>query len=154
MDKFISFARRYLIRSFRLLLLGFASLTPTLRYEANRAEITLCEAAERYLKGVLQSRYDPKKLPPVPKWKEERAAKTAEKGRLEQEYVRLKDEIREVKIVRKAAEQIARQIDPQERTRARGIGDLTGVAAVRPPPFYVPTAGTNIILPYSCFSRR
>ncbi|MDR1615606.1 MAG: DUF4825 domain-containing protein, partial [Syntrophomonadaceae bacterium] len=52
-------------------------------HEANRAEIILCEAAERYLKGVLQSRYDPKKLPSIPKWKEERAAKTAEKGRLE-----------------------------------------------------------------------
>jgi hypothetical protein len=31
-------------------------------YEANRAEITLCEAAERYLKGVLQARFDPKNL--------------------------------------------------------------------------------------------
>jgi hypothetical protein len=29
----------------------------------------------------------------------------------------MKDEIREVEIVRKAAEQIVRQIDPQERTR-------------------------------------
>jgi hypothetical protein len=48
-------------------------------------------------------------------------AKTAEKGRPEQEYVRLKDEIREVEIVRKAAERIARQLDPQERTRTRGL---------------------------------
>jgi hypothetical protein len=90
-------------------------------YESNRMEITLYEAAERYLKDVLQARFDPKKLPPITKWKEERTAKTAEKGKLEQEYMRLKDEIREVEIVRKAAEQIARQLDPRERTRARGL---------------------------------
>jgi hypothetical protein len=91
----------------------------TAYYEANRAEITLCEAAERYLKDVLQARFDPKKLPPITKWKEERAAKTAEMGRLQQEYLTLKDEIREVEIIRKAAEDIARQIDPPQKTRAR-----------------------------------
>jgi hypothetical protein len=67
----------------------------------------------------LQSRYDPKKLPPITKWKEEHAAKTAEMGRLQREYLKLKDEIREVEIVRKAAEQIARQTDPPQRTKAR-----------------------------------
>jgi hypothetical protein len=34
-------------------------------YESNRMEITLYDAAEKYLKGVLQSRYDPKRLPPI-----------------------------------------------------------------------------------------
>ena len=41
------------------------------------------------------------------------------KGKLYQEYSALKNEIREVESIRKAAEQIARQIDPPRRTRAR-----------------------------------
>jgi hypothetical protein len=90
-------------------------------YEANRAEITLCEAAEKYLKDVLQARFDPKKLPPITKWKAEREKLKADMDRLRQEYLRLKDEIREVEIVRKAAEQIARQIEPPQRIRARGL---------------------------------
>jgi hypothetical protein len=81
--------------------------------------ITLFEAAERYLKGVLQSHYDPKKLPPLTKWKEERAAKVSEGRKLQQEYTALKNEIREVEIIRKAAENIARQIEPQQKKRAR-----------------------------------
>jgi hypothetical protein len=89
--------------------------------EANRAEITLFDAAERYLKDVLQERFDPKKLPPITKWKEERAAKIAEKDKLHREYLKLKDEIREVEIVRKAAERIARQIDPPRTTRTHGL---------------------------------
>jgi hypothetical protein len=90
-------------------------------YEANRAEIALCEAAERYLKDVLQARFDPKKLPPITKWKEERAAKTAEIEQLQQEYLKLKDEIREIEIVRKSAERIARQIDPSQEKQMREL---------------------------------
>ena len=41
-------------------------------HEAYITEITLYEAAERYLKGVLQERFDPKNLPPVAKWTVER----------------------------------------------------------------------------------
>jgi hypothetical protein len=88
-------------------------------YEAHRREITLFGAAEKYLKGVLQSHYDPKKLPPLTKWKEERAAKVAESRKLQQDYTALKNEIREVEIIRKAAENIARQIEPQQKKRAR-----------------------------------
>jgi hypothetical protein len=47
-----------------------------------------------------------KKLPPLTKWKEERAAKVAESRKLQQEYTALKNEIREVEIIRKAAEKI------------------------------------------------
>jgi hypothetical protein len=89
--------------------------------EANRAEITLCEAAEKYLKDVLQVRFDPKKLPPITKWKEERAAKTGEMGRLQQEYLKLKDEIREVEIVHKAAERIAHTINLPRRTKSQEL---------------------------------
>ena len=88
-------------------------------YETNRADITLFRAAERYLKDVLQKRYEPKKLPPITKWRAERDTLNGEKGKLYQEYSALKNEIREVESIRKAAEQIARQIDPPRRTRAR-----------------------------------
>jgi hypothetical protein len=91
-------------------------------HEADRAEITLCEAAERYLQNVLQARFDPKKLPPITKWKAEREKLNADMDGLRQEYSTLKDEIREVEIVRKAAEDIARQIDSPQKTRARGLG--------------------------------
>jgi hypothetical protein len=90
-------------------------------YETHRMGITLFEAAERYLKGVLQSHYDPKKLPPLTKWKEERAAKVAEKGKLQQEYTALKNEIREVEIIRKVADNIARHIEPRHRKQTREI---------------------------------
>jgi hypothetical protein len=70
---------------------------------------------------VLQARFDPEKLPPIAKWKEERATKTAEMGQLQQEYLRLKDEIREVEIIRNAAEDIARQISPPQKNQTRGI---------------------------------
>ena len=51
-------------------------------YESNRMEITLFEAAERYLKDVLQERYDPKKLPPITKWTAEREKPTADRQQL------------------------------------------------------------------------
>jgi hypothetical protein len=41
--------------------------------------------------------------------------------KLRREYLKLKDEIREVEIIRRAAEQIARQIDPPQKTRARRL---------------------------------
>jgi len=42
-------------------------------------EITLYESAERYLKDVLQERFDPKKLPPITKWTAEREKLTVDK---------------------------------------------------------------------------
>jgi hypothetical protein len=100
----------------------------TAYYEANRAEITLCEAAERYLKDVLQARFDPKRLPPLTKWKAEREKLKADMDGLRQEYLKLKDEIREVEIVRKAAEQIARQINPPQKNQTRGMEHWQGAA--------------------------
>jgi RNA polymerase-interacting CarD/CdnL/TRCF family regulator len=88
-------------------------------YEAHRSELAMYENAERYLKGVLQARFDIKKLPPLTKWKAERERLTTEKGILRGEYSRLKDEIKEVEVIRKTAEQIARQIDPQSKERGK-----------------------------------
>jgi hypothetical protein len=94
-------------------------------YESNRAEITLCEAAERYLKKVLQNRHDPKKLPPLTAWKREQAEKTAERATLYQEYHKLKDETRRVEEIKRAVDRILKfdgtQREPT-RHRAQELG--------------------------------
>jgi hypothetical protein len=61
--------------------------------------------------------YDPKQLPPITKWNAERKELTAEKSKLYQEYAQLKEEIREVEIIRKSAEEIARTLYPQPSRR-------------------------------------
>ena len=48
--------------------------------ETYRREITLYEAAEQYLKDTLQSHYDPKKLPPIKKWKADQADLLSQKS--------------------------------------------------------------------------
>jgi hypothetical protein len=88
-------------------------------YEIHRAEIDLFQAAEKYLRGVLQSRYDPKKLPPITKWQEERETLRKKKGGLNTEYAALKDEIREVEIIRRYAEEVQRAMNPPQKTQTR-----------------------------------
>ena len=59
-------------------------------------EIVLFEAAERYLKDVMQERFDPKKLPPKRKWEAARDKLKADRQQLSRRYSMLKDEDREV----------------------------------------------------------
>lgn len=54
------------------------------------------ENAERYLRDVLQERFDIQKLPPISKWNEELKTKTAERQSLAHEYTALKKEVDEV----------------------------------------------------------
>jgi len=69
-------------------------------YEANRTGLTLYDAAEKYLRNVLQERLDPKMLPPITKWREEFAEKTAAKESLYREYNSLKGETYKVEKIR------------------------------------------------------
>jgi len=69
-------------------------------YESNRMEITLFEAAERYMKDVLQKRYEPKKLPPITKWKAERETLNGDLQRLNSQYFALKNEVGTVEKIR------------------------------------------------------
>jgi len=91
-------------------------------YESNRREITLFESAERYLRDVLQKHFDPKKLPPVTKWKEERSKLIAETQTLNQAYQQLKSNVDEVSRIRSNVYDIVsaerRREQPQ---RARGM---------------------------------
>jgi hypothetical protein len=72
------------------------------------------ENAEQYLKGVLQQHFDPKKLPPVSKWQAEIIKLTAERGKLNQRYYALKDEIKEAEHIRKSVHSI---INAEQRER-------------------------------------
>ena len=65
--------------------------------------------AEKYFKGVLQPHFDPKKLPPIAKWKAEIEKLTAERSGLNQQYNALKDEVKEAEQIRKSIYSIIRQ---------------------------------------------
>jgi hypothetical protein len=86
-------------------------------HEAHRAEITLYESADRYLKRHLNGRTSI----PMQAWKSERGKLTTERSRLNSKYQTLKSEIREVEIIRKYAEEIQRTIAPPSKLRGRGV---------------------------------
>jgi len=86
--------------------------------EKHRTEITLYEAADSYLKGVMNG----KTGIPLKSWKAERAKLTAERSRLDQDYVSLKAEVKDAEQIRRSVHSIMRQ-EQRERQpqRARGI---------------------------------
>ena len=85
--------------------------------ETHRREITLYEAAERYLKPVLNGH--PLNLK---KWREQFAAKTAEKDALYREYNKLKTEAKNVETIQRSVKEILHSNEP-ERTaqKSRGV---------------------------------
>ena len=72
--------------------------------EQHHAQITLLEAAERYLKGVMNGRTSL----PIKAWKAEREKLMDEKKRLNREYTLLKDETAAVERIRKNVNEIMR----------------------------------------------
>lgn len=84
-------------------------------YRDHDSEIVLFEAAERYLKDVLQKRFDPKKLPPIAKWKAERDRLISEKEQLSQQYRTLKDEVKEVEQIRRNVHSILKEANGREQ---------------------------------------
>ena len=90
--------------------------------EDNRPQLAMFDNAEKYLRDVLQARFDPKKLPPITKWREELAAKTAEKDALYREYVALKDGTAKVeRIKRSVAEIIKGETEAPKRTPKKSL---------------------------------
>ncbi|GHU80008.1 hypothetical protein FACS1894191_4180 [Clostridia bacterium] len=87
--------------------------------EIHRAEIGMYDNAEKYLKDVLQARFDPKKLPPIAQWKAEREKLMAEKGGLYQNYYRLRDEVKNAEAIRRTVEQLTRADEPERQQRKR-----------------------------------
>ena len=92
-------------------------------YEANRPQIVMYEAAEKYLHDVLRERFDPKKLPPITKWQTERDKLTAEKKRLDMEYSKLWTETAAVEKIKRNIDDILNEENPQtpQRTRKHDI---------------------------------
>jgi len=91
-------------------------------YEIYRTEIAMYDNAEKYLKDVLQTHFDPKKLPPIAKWKAEIEKLTAERSGLNQQYNALKDEVKEAEQIRKSVYSIMRQEQrEQQQRKARGV---------------------------------
>jgi hypothetical protein len=92
-------------------------------YETYRSEITMFDKAEKYLRGVLQTHFDPKKLPPIAKWKAEIEKLTAERSGLNQQYNTLKDEVKEAEQIRKSVYSILRENSRNEQaiTKKRGM---------------------------------
>jgi hypothetical protein len=91
------------------------------------------ENAEKYLRDVLKGGSTRKT---TADYEMENGARYAErrKGKLYQEYSALKNEICEVEIIRKAAEQTARQIGPPKWARAREM-ELQREWREKSPPF-------------------
>jgi hypothetical protein len=94
-------------------------------YEANRTGLTLFDTAEKYLRGVLQERFDPKKLPPISAWEKQLAGKLAEKDALYQQYYKLKDDTYKIEKIRASVKAILHNDAPEQtpsRTRGMEIG--------------------------------
>ena len=83
--------------------------------ELHRPQLAMFDNAEKYLREVLQERFDPKKLPPIAKWREELSAKTAEKDSLYRKYYTLKDEAHKLEKIRASVREIM-QIEVPKRT--------------------------------------
>jgi len=91
-------------------------------YEANRMEISLCQAAEKYLREAMQKHFDPKKLPPITKWKAEREKLIPKKNRLNREYQILKTDTAEVEKIRSNVYDIVSAEKRREQPhRAKGM---------------------------------
>ncbi|MCL2637977.1 MAG: hypothetical protein FWD48_06345 [Oscillospiraceae bacterium] len=88
-------------------------------YENHRPELHQFDTAEKYLKDVLQERFNPKKLPPVSKWIAEREEKTTEKDKLYQQYKTLKDEVKEVEQIKRSVYDILQEENRERQQRKR-----------------------------------
>ena len=82
-------------------------------YEAHRAELTLYEAAQKYLKPVLNGRT----TIPIAVWKKEYAQLAAERQALYGGYTRLKEEVKDAEVIRRCVEDILRDEPQMKRSR-------------------------------------
>lgn len=86
-------------------------------YETHRTELTLFEAAERYLADVMNGRA----TIPTKAWRAEAAQLVAEKQSLYDEYVQMKEEVKDAETIRRCVEQILQPSN--DRNKQRQLGD-------------------------------
>jgi hypothetical protein len=94
-------------------------------YRDHDSEIGMFRDAEKYLKAVLQSRYDPKKLPPIKAWEKELADKIAERDFLNREFYKLRDEIKHAEMLKRFAVDLMMPGEPKERQQQKSISRET-----------------------------
>ncbi len=91
-------------------------------FESNRMELTLFDAAEKYLRGALQERFDPTKLPPIKMWEKQLADKTAERQEQYRRYDKLRDNTTKAERFQRAVRDAQRDNDkPQIQKKSRGV---------------------------------
>ena len=93
-------------------------------HEIYRSELAQFGNAEKYLRDVLQDRFDPKKLPPISKWQDELAAKLTDKDTLYREYYTLKDETHNVEKIRASVKVILHNDSPKQARQKSWDVDL------------------------------
>lgn len=82
-------------------------------FEQHHAEIVLYESSSKYLHKAMNGR----KGVPLKTWRAEAAALTLEKEKLSHEYRHLKEEVREVEVIRRSVEQALRN-EPSKKLEA------------------------------------
>ncbi len=86
-------------------------------YERNRTGLTLYEAAQNYLAGVMNGRT----TIPTAKWKAEAVQLAAEKQVLYTEYNRLKEEVKNAEAIRRCVETVLQDEWQVKRSRAQDM---------------------------------
>ena len=81
-------------------------------YETHRAEITLFESADRYLKEHLNGKVS---KPPLKKWRAEREELSAKRDTIYRGYYSLKDEVREVERIKRTVDEVLREQPQKQR---------------------------------------
>jgi hypothetical protein len=82
-------------------------------FEKNRAPLTLYEAAERHIKGVLNGRAEI----PLKSWEKEQEQKTADKNKLNKRFNFLRDEVKEVEKIHRNVYDILREEQREQQPR-------------------------------------
>jgi chromosome segregation ATPase len=85
-------------------------------YDTHRSELAMFDNAEKYLRDVLQERFDPNKLPTIAKWREDLAVKTTVKDSLYREYYTLKDETAKVEKIKRSVTEILHSDTPGRKS--------------------------------------
>jgi hypothetical protein len=89
-------------------------------YDVHDSEITIFRAAEKYLKDVLQKRYDPKQITAQMKtWETERGKKDSERCDLYAECHQLELDIKDAETIKRFAVKLIFPDEPQQQTRER-----------------------------------
>ncbi|GHV27621.1 hypothetical protein FACS1894167_02950 [Synergistales bacterium] len=89
-------------------------------YEIHHTKITLYRAAEKYLKDVLQKRFDPKQIATQMKtWKQEHSKKESERRDLYAECHYLEADIKDAETIKKFAAQLMFPDEPKQQTHER-----------------------------------